>query len=203
LTERKQRSCVTTKRGDAGKTRTLGGEAVSKGALVIECTGAVDTLRARTALLRLRLLEQRPEDTETAAFLFWLLHACFAAGAAISDFRNRHPEYRKTDIGPEHIARVETEQARLEATLDLPKAFIVSASNLLAAEADLTATVVRTLERNLVRLHESEPEFSCKHLLTFLNRLSDYCFILGRYLEDGHHQAVDYGLLDAGAEGGA
>jgi cob(I)alamin adenosyltransferase len=191
---------VTTKRGDAGTTRTLGGDTVSKSHLVIECTGAVDALRAQTALLRLHVLEQRPEDERTAPFLFWLLHVYFAAGAAISDFRNRHPEYRKSDIGPGHVARIETEQARLEATLNLPKAFIVSASSTLAAEADLTATYVRTLERDLVRLREEEPEFDCAHLLAFLNRLSDYFFILGRHLEDGHHQAVDYGLLDADGE---
>ncbi len=196
MVDRKKPSRITTKRGDAGSTRTLGGDTVSKGAPVIECTGAVDALRTQTALLRLRLLEQRPEDEQTAAFLFWLLHACFAMGAAISDFRNRHPEYRKTDIGPAHVARLEAEQARLEATLALPKDFIVSAGNLLAAEADLTATVARALERNLVRLRERERGFACEHLLVFVNRLSDYFFILGRHLEDGQHLTVNHGLFD-------
>lgn len=196
MTEPRKSAKVTTRVGDGGTTRTLGGDVVSKGDLVIECTGQVDTLRAQIALLRLEILNADcPDREELGEFLFWLLHCCFVAGSAVSDPGNKHPEFRPVDIGPDHAARVEAEQERLQAGLALPKAFIVSAGNLVAARADVVATQARALERCVVRLPEREANFDEKDLLVFLNRLSDYLFVLARHLDGGNHQTVDYGLL--------
>ena len=190
------KSRVTTKQGDEGATRTLGGDWVSKSHPIIECCGWVDALRAQTALLRLQLIEQRPEDFEEIGdFLFWLLHCYFLIGAACNDPTGKKPEYRKADIGEAHLARLEREQERVEATLRLPRAFIASASNVHAAQADIAASTARTLERSLVRLAETEPGFEARHLLAFVNRLSDFLFVLARFLENGQHQAVDYSVL--------
>ena len=78
----------------------------------------------------------------------------------------------------------------------LSQVVIVSAATKLAAQADLTATVARTFERSLVRLKEAVPAFEADHILPFANRLSDYFWILARYLDEGTHQTVDYSLLD-------
>lgn len=191
------KSRVTTKQGDQGTTRTLSGDWVSKSEPIIECCGWVDTLRAQIALLRLQLVEKMPEEYEEIGdFLFWLLHCCFLLGTACNDPLNKKPEYRRGEIGPEHIARLEKEQERLEAVVQLPRAFIVSASSLAAAQTDLTATTARTLERNIVRLKEAVPEFDVTHIIAFVNRLSDFLYILARFLENGQHQSVDYSVLD-------
>lgn len=190
-------SRVTTKNGDTGTTRTLSGEILSKGGIVLECTGRVDELRAHTALVRMLILEREPRDHEAlAAFLFWLLHAYFLMGTEVNDPEAIHPEYRKETLGPKHLARLEAEQARLEAALALPRAFIVCASGVLAAQIDVAATVARALERDLVRLKEQMPSFAAEHILAFVNRVSDYLYILARYVEDGTHVPVDYGVLD-------
>lgn len=197
------KSRVTTRYGDSGNSRSLGGDVVPKNHPIMECTGAVDSVRAHAALLRLRILEaQPPEHARIADFLHWVLHCTFLVGTECSDPAGKHPEYRKQTIGPEHLRRIETEQAALESALDLPKAFIVSASNPLAAEADLTATVVRTLERRLLDLKAAVPEFEIKDLAPFTNRLSDYFFVLARHLDQGRHQAVDYGCLERGPASG-
>lgn len=190
-------SRVTTKKGDSGATRTLSGDIVSKSDLVLDCTGYLDALRAQLARLRLMLLRENAIDyDEHAEFLFWLLHVLFLVGTEVNDPEAKHPEYRVDTVQPKHLERLEAEQARLEGRLELPKAFIVSAANPAAAESDLCATVCRTLERNVVRLREATPDFDARQILPFLNRLSDYLFVLARHLEQGNHIPVDYTVLD-------
>lgn len=190
-------SQVTTKTGDSGEASTLGGDRVSKTHPVMECVGTLDELRAHLARLRLRMLEIDPErHADSADFLLWLLHVGFLLGSACSDYAGKHPEYRRRDLGEEDLARLETEQARLESRTPLPHSFIVSASTPLAADADVACTIARRFERALVRLKELEPAFNAQLPLRFVNRLSDYLFILARDLEHPDHHAVDYSLLD-------
>lgn len=188
------KSQVTTGKGDHGETRILGGEVLPKSHPVLECTGSLDTLRAHLAMLRLETVKAGHNDL--AEFLLWVLHTCFLMGTAINDPKRRHHEYRIEDISEKHLRRLEAEQARLENETPLPRAFIAAASNPAAAWADLTATVARTLERNLVRLKEAEPAFEAEAILAYVNRLSDFLFILARRLEEGRHQTVDYSVLD-------
>lgn len=191
------KSSVTTKQGDSGMTRTLASETVAKTHPVIECTGHVDALRAWTASLRLEIVEDGPEpNAEVADFLFWLLHVYFLLGATVSDPRNAKPQFHKGAIGEAHLARLEAMQEKLESQVELPQAFIVSATNRVAAQADLTATETRALERSLVKLAETIPEFDSRPCLAFINRLSDFFYVLARYLEQGKHLPVDYKTLD-------
>ena len=191
-----KRSQVTTKRGDQGETTALSGEHYSKSHPIMECTGAVDELRAQTALARLLVIDQAgPHCGEIGDFLFWLLHAYFLIGTACSDPRNLHPEYRHDCIGPLHLDKLEAFQTHLEQRVTLPHAFIVSAATTVSAHMDIAASVARRLERNLVRLKESVPEFDITHLYPFVNRLSDTLFMLARLLDGGEYQTVDYGVL--------
>jgi cob(I)alamin adenosyltransferase len=186
-------SQVTTKIGDEGTTRTLGGDTLSKSHPIVEANGALDSLRAQLALLRLVIMDRNPVRAEDhTTFIWWLMHLCFLAGAEISDPLWKHHASHPGKIGPEHLAKLEAEQARLEQMTPLPHAFIVSAANVAAAAADVTATVARQFERRLVALHEAVPEFACGDLLIFANRLSDFLFILARHLDDGRFQTVDY-----------
>ena len=187
------KSQVTTHYGDEGMTRTLSGIRAPKHHPILEAAGDLDTFRSHLALLRLDLLEEagRPHEEE-AAFLWWLLHVCFLMGSAVSDPGRAHPEFRQGEIDEAYIQRLESEQMRLEEKVRLPHAFIVSASNRCAAEADIAATLARRFERRLTALKEAEPAFACAALLVFVNRLSDYLFILARYLDGGTYQTVDY-----------
>lgn len=189
---------VTTKTGDKGSTRTLGGDTVSKSDIIIECSGWLDSSRAQTARLRLLMLEKDSvQYQEEAAFLLWLLHAYFLIGCYVNDPDNAHPEYRPCEFAGTFLTHLETEQNRLQEKLELPNAFIVSASNLLSAECDVLATNVRTLERNLVRLQEAHSDFNGAQIMPFINRLSDFCFVLARHMEDGQYHVVDYKILES------
>ncbi len=190
-------SPVTTKRGDTGTTMILGGQRLPKSHQILETTGRVDSLRAQTALLRLQIMERgSATQKELVEPLFWLLHCYFLIGTAVNDPECVHPEYRQTDLDGTHLERLEATQTNLESKVTLPKSFIVSASNLLSAQADITATVARELERALVQLKESVPAFEVTTILAFINRLSDSLYIMARFLEEGEHVPVDYSALD-------
>ena len=190
------RSQVTTKRGDQGRTVTISGDEYPKSHPIIECCGELDALRAETARYRLELLKSGREDAQDLGdFLLWLLHVYFLIGSQCNDPFNKRPEFRKEDVAAKHLAKLEAMQARLEEHLSLPRAFVVSASNELAARFDLLCTTARRLERATVRLKETVPEFEAETILAFINRLSDFLYILARHLENGEHISLDYSVL--------
>lgn len=191
------KSRVTTKKGDEGMSRALDGEVYSKSHPLMEAVGAVDELRAQTAMLRQTILrDEMSESKAIAEFLLWVLHTYFLIGTECSDPTGRKPEYRVAHLTPAHLKKLEKEQGRLEKEIDFAKAFIAGGATIAAAQADLVCTAVRRLERSLIRLKEAVPLFECERLLPFVNRLSDYFFVLARFLEGGEHIAVDYAILD-------
>ncbi len=178
------KSQLTTKQGDSGNTRALDGATYPKSHPIMECVGTVDEARTHTALIRLMIMLEKPPGHERMAeTLLWVLNAYFAIGAACSDPELAHPEYHSKMISQEDIDRLEAEQLRLEVETRLPHTFTVSASSVLAAEVDITCTVVRRLERSIVRLKEAVPGFDAAHIIVFVNRLSDYLFMLARTLD--------------------
>ena len=191
------RSQVTTQKGDQGQTIAISGDRLSKSDPVMESCGCVDALRAHTALVRVLIQESVREDAEyLSKILHWLLHVYFLLGTECNDPLAKRPEFRKGTVSPEHLKRLESWQAELEARLNLPKAFVVSASNPLSAQADIACTAARDAERSIVRLTEAIPEFKAQDILVFVNRLSDFLYILARHLDGGQYQVVDYSVLD-------
>ncbi|HOQ90484.1 MAG TPA: ATP:cob(I)alamin adenosyltransferase [Candidatus Hydrogenedentes bacterium] len=194
------KSQVTTRQGDRGMTRLLSGDVVPKHDPAVEAAGALDALRAQLARLRLMALERDPSRTREGEILWWLLNVCFLMGSELSDPLNRKPQWKRGFVGVGHLARLEREQARLEAEVQLPRVFIVSASNPVAAEADMAAVIARQFERRLTALAERYPESRLSELFPFVNRLSDFLFVLARHLDGGQWHTVDYDLAMEGAE---
>ncbi len=190
------RSQVTTGRGDNGLTVALNGHEYPKSHPIMECVGTLDELRNHIAIARV-MMENTPElkETELNDTLKWLLHVFFAIGTDCSDPLLEKPAFHKVRINSTHLERLETEQYRLEAEVNLPRQFIIGASNRLAAQLDIACSVARRFERNLVRLKEHFPEFQADHLFAFTNRLSDFLYIAARWLDKGTYQTVDYDLI--------
>ncbi|MBI2421228.1 MAG: ATP:cob(I)alamin adenosyltransferase [Candidatus Hydrogenedentes bacterium] len=190
-------SRVSTKNGDDGTTRTLAGDILPKNHPILVCTGSLDAVRGAIARLRLLLLaDNEVRYAKESEDLLWVLHVLFLIGAEVNDPEAKHPEYRKDEVDARHLSKLEAAEAAIEAQVKLPRAFIVSASSLLAAECDIAATIVRQLERDVVSLKEAVPAFQAAHILRFVNRLSDYLYLLGRHMELGVHHPVDYTLLE-------
>ena len=193
------KSQITTGQGDQGTTRLLSGEVVPKHHSVVEATGALDALRAQLARTRLVVLEREPHRRREADILWWLAHVCFLMGSELSDPLNRKPQWKRGLVSPGHLARLEREQTWLEEQVRLPRAFIVSAAGIPAAEADSSAVIAREFERRLTALAEQYPGTRLPELFPFVNRLSDFLFLMARHLDGGRWQTVDYRLAMDGA----
>lgn len=161
----------------------------------MDAVGAVDEFRAHVAILLQMLRQDRPHDEESATLLRWIMTATFPIGTECSDPEREKPSYRALELTQSHLNHLEEEQARMEASIEWPNAFIIGASTQLAAQADLAAISARTLERKVVGLREAYPAFGAEVIFPFVNRLSDTLYVLARHLEDGKHDPVDYGLL--------
>ncbi len=190
-------SKVTTKTGDKGQTRTISGDVHSKSHPILECCGRLDELRARTALIRLEVVDQTHEESgEIASILYWILHVYFLIGTECNDPLAKKPEYRHQHIGRRHLERLEDYQAYLEDLVTLSKDFIVSANTPMGARFDILCTTARSFERSVVALKEAVPEFDAEHIIAFANRLSDFFFIVARLYDDGRSLPVNYSALD-------
>ena len=189
------KSLVTTKKGDAGQTSALDGSLLDKDHPMMEAVGALDAMRAHIALLRVQLQEQRPGEAHEIEFLLFLLHSCFVIGSALSDPHGRKPEWHPTVLTRTHLERLEKHQADLESRLELPRSFMACSTNALAAQADVVTTTVRTFERRFVSFQNDTPDFDGTLYGAYINRLSDYFFILARYLEQGCHLPVNYDIM--------
>jgi cob(I)alamin adenosyltransferase len=191
------RSQVTTKRGDSGETTAMSGDKLSKTHPIFEACGNVDSVRAQLALLRLGVLKsERGDASDIAEFLNWLIHTCFLIGSHCNDPLDKHPEYRNREFSQSMLDKLDAYQSAIEEQVKLPKFFIASAANELAAQTDIACIEVRRLERSIVALKECESKFNVTIILPFVNRLSDTLFMLARKFEDGAHAAVDYEVLD-------
>ncbi len=191
-------SFVTTGHGDKGQTSTLGGDSLSKSDPLIETVGMVDELRVWMSIVRNQLLDSDIENRqEFTGFLEWLAHLNLVIGAACSDPYQKKKEMIQHPLTEEHLKKLECFQAHIEKELNIPKAFILFASNNISAHIDLLCSLTRKLERRVVSLKEAIPEFDAALLITFLNRLSDVFYVWARHVENKTHFTADYDNLDS------
>ena len=161
---------VYTKTGDQGKTSLYTGERVSKDSLRVQVYGTID--EANSALAMSRAFAKNPEVKEKIYKLQKLMPLLMADLASL----NKPPL-----ITEENISYLESEMDSIEAVLPKLTAFIIPGDSKSGAFLDLARTITRRAERKFLTLAQSEEVHNVDRL--FLNRLSDYCFLLMR-LED-------------------
>lgn len=162
---------IYTKTGDKGQTGLYSGRRLSKAHPRVEAYGTVDELNACVGLLR-----DHVKDDDVRAQLLVQQHHLFALGAAMADDRPgkayRLPENAASDL----------EVAMDAMNTDLPKMthFILPGGSLAVSHTHICRTVCRRAERRTVELAGEVP--LDESVVIFLNRLSDYFFVLGRHL---------------------
>jgi cob(I)alamin adenosyltransferase len=167
---------VTTKRGDRGKTSIADGTELDKQHPRIEAIGTLDELNSHLGLLVVEL----GEDSPPGAFCLELQQDLFNLGACLA--------VPGLDQFPD-VARVEAEVERLNAALPPLKEFVLPGGTRAAALAHVNRTVCRRAERRWWALHEAPPAGAA-----YLNRLSDYFFVLARTLNAGGPEAQWRGM---------
>ena len=161
-------SKIYTKTGDDGTTGLGDDSRVKKDSIRVEAMGDLDELNSNIGLLR---AEELPGPID--ALLKQIQNALFDLGGELSI-----PE---SDIfKPLIIEKVETEIDRYNEILPPLKEFLIPAGSKGVAFSHLCRSVCRRAERKLVRLSESE--YVKVESRMFINRLSDYFFVLARII---------------------
>jgi cob(I)alamin adenosyltransferase len=164
---------IYTRTGDDGKTGLLGPGRVDKDCPRIEAYGTVDELNAAIGLAR--SLGLRSDDDQLLAAV---QDDLFSVGAALAD-----PDPRgkfQGAITPAKIRRLEEAIDALEAELPPLDRFILPGGTHAAAQLHVARTICRRAERRVIRLSHIEGEHVPHAAIVYLNRLSDFLFVLGR-----------------------
>lgn len=173
---------IYTKTGDKGTTSLIGGERVSKTDLRLEAYGTVDELQANVAYLRDNMIadiELTDKMTEEKDELLWIeerLMVVCAVLAADATAINKVPH-----ISNEEIARIEKAIDRINGQLVSLNKFTVPGGHPLISLSHIARTVCRRAERASLRVAGEVAQEEPTHLI-FLNRLSDYLYVLGRLI---------------------
>ena len=168
----KRLSKIYTRTGDRGETGLGDGSRISKTHPRVEAMGSVDELNSMVGLVVENLIaENRPELTSVANFMRLQQHRIFDLGGEISI-----PGFKI--VTADHVAAIEQNLDALNDQLAPLENFILPCGSKLIANCHLARAICRRAERNLAALAENESINEAA--LEFLNRLSDYLFVVAR-----------------------
>jgi len=166
---------IYTKTGDKGSTSLIGGTKVSKAHLRIEAYGTVDELNSHIGLCKDLLA-----DEYSKAILQEIQDRLFTIGSALASDPVKDTKMKIPDLMESDIAFLEKEIDTMEGKLPVMKSFILPGGHLTVSHIHIARCVCRRAERCCVRLDE-EPNETHHLIIKYMNRLSDYLFILARY----------------------
>ncbi len=163
---------IYTRTGDKGNTTLVGGKQVPKTHIRIEAYGTVDELIAHTGMIK--DMWNNPEIDKILTEIQDRLMTCAAILASdCEDCRVSIPE-----IGEGDISQLENEIDRMESDLPTLKSFVLPGGHVLSSQCHIARTVCRRAERQIIRL--SSELFVPDTVIRYINRLSDYYFVLSR-----------------------
>ncbi len=160
---------ITTKGGDQGTSRLADGSKLPKTHCRFHCLGTQDELQAQLGLLLCAL----PRDSRHLAKLQEILQLLFDFGGELA-----LPQHNR--LREEHIAALEADIETLNSDLPPLQDFLLPGRPEAAARTHLARALCRRLERHCWELHADDPLNPVA--LVWLNRLSDWLFVLARTL---------------------
>lgn len=164
---------IYTKTGDGGETSLFGGQRLPKNHLRIDAYGTVDELNAHLGLLRDGVIDQ-----ELRELLKSIQDRLFVLGSNLATAPGK--DMPVPDILEADIELLEKQMDKMDESLAPLKNFILPGGHPVVSQAHVCRTVCRRAERLVVALAHSETVAPI--LIQYLNRLSDYFFILSRKL---------------------
>lgn len=173
---------VYTKTGDKGTTSLLGGSRVPKHNPRIEAYGTVDELNAYTGVLR-----DATNDASIDDELIEIQNLLFTIGSTLAAEPGAAKKFKLPEVTEENILFLERNIDRMDEVLPKMRNFVLPGGHIAVSHAHVARTVCRKAERRVIELAENDevPE----QIQPFLNRLSDYFFVLSRYI--AHWNNVD------------
>jgi cob(I)alamin adenosyltransferase len=164
---------VYTRGGDKGKTSLVGGQRVSKASARLEAYGTLDELSSHLGLLAALLPEGHEQD-----MVFRIQNALFNVCTNLATDQAETPLYPSAHLPEGEIALLEQEVDKIMGELPERQGFVLPGGTREAAQAHVCRTVCRRAERRIIALAEEAPVDAV--LLSYVNRLSDFLFVLAR-----------------------
>ncbi len=165
---------IYTKTGDKGTTSLVGGTRVSKTALRIEAYGTVDELNSYIGLVRDQTVNEKRKD-----ILKEIQDRLFTIGSILAS----EPEQSKKripDLLESDVELLENEMDNMDKELEPMRYFILPGGHQSISFGHLARTICRRTERIVIRLAEESTVNEL--IIRYLNRLSDYLFVLCRIM---------------------
>jgi cob(I)alamin adenosyltransferase len=164
---------VYTKTGDDGTTGLVGGTRVKKYDARLEAYGTVDELNASIGVLRSFDLSKRVKD-----LLVQIQNKLFNIGSRLASDEKGEAFTADLKITEEHIGILETAIDKFETSLPELTHFVLPGGEFAVAQCHVARTVCRRAERRILEFSESAPVQP--ETIKYINRLSDFLFVLAR-----------------------
>jgi len=170
---------IYTKSGDKGETNLLFGGRTSKSDLRVETYGTVDE-----AVSSLGLAKSLTSNNEIKLIIEDLQQSLFIIAAELATSPNNKKKLKNEvkSITKNMVSDLESLIDNINEKINLGKNFIMPGTSVTSSAIDVSRTVVRRLERRVVKLIELDTSIN-SNIIPYINRTSDLLFILGR-LED-------------------
>lgn len=167
---------IYTKTGDLGKTSLIGGTKVPKSHIRIDTYGTVDELNSWIGVV-----SDYTPDERIKAVLKEIQDRLFTVGSSLACDPDKEPLMKIPDLKESDIEFLEKEMDKMNEELPAMKFFVLPGGHLAISQSHVARCVCRRAERCCVNMQEQDI-FVEPLVIKYLNRLSDYLFVLSRYL---------------------
>jgi cob(I)alamin adenosyltransferase len=166
---------IYTKTGDKGTTSLIGGTKVPKSHLRIEAYGTVDELNSYIGLCKDLITDENGRQV-----LQEVQDRLFTIGSSLACDPVKEPKMQMPDLKEEDVTLLEKEIDKMNDVLPPMKNFILPGGHPTVSHIHIARCVCRRAERCCVRLELESTEVE-PVIIKYINRLSDYLFVLARY----------------------
>jgi len=167
---------IYTKTGDQGMTSLIGGTRVSKACDRLEAYGELDELNSWIGFV----LSQSKLEQKHADLLLKVQNELFVMGSFLACEPEKRTQFKLPELSQSLIGEMEKLIDDMDSKVEPLTNFILPGGSTEAASIHLARTVTRRTERKIVALSNDEDVSGLEPIVMFLNRLSDYLFVLGR-----------------------
>lgn len=167
---------IYTKTGDKGSTSLIGGVRVPKNHIRIESYGTVDELNSYLGMVR-----DMAHNTLVSEWLHEIQDRLFTIGSVLATDPGKEVKMKLPDLHDNDVIWLEQKIDEMNESLPEMRSFILPGGQLAASTAHVARCVCRRAERICVGMQQQD-EVVPEIIIRYLNRLSDFLFVLARYI---------------------
>lgn len=167
---------IYTKTGDKGSTSLIGGVRVPKNHIRIESYGTVDELNSVIGMVN-----DTAANDKISTWLREIQDRLFTIGSVLATSPDKDVKMKLPDVHDADVTWLEQRIDEMNDILPEMRSFIIPGGNLASSTCHVARCVCRRAERICVGMQEQE-EYVPELIIRYLNRLSDFLFVLARYI---------------------